>query len=138
MSRVNWNNGTMTIWQPNIAARGGPRYRAIADALLEDVQSGRLPTGSRLPSQRRLAYRIGGTGGRFSGAYAEVQRLGVIDGQIGRGSYVRGPSNPDSRLIHGYAQHEDVVDLSLSYPASDTIETSLVGNALAALGRDPA
>jgi DNA-binding transcriptional MocR family regulator len=127
----------MTFWQPDIGSRSGPRYRAIAEALIEDVQSGRLPVGSRLPSQRRLAYRIGVTVGTVSRAYAEVQRLGVIDGQIGRGSYIRGLSNPGSRLIHGYAEHQEVVDLSLSYPPSDPVETGLLGKTLKALGQDP-
>lgn len=136
--RVNWNNDTMTLWQPDISGRSGPRYKAIAEALIEDVQSGRLPAGSRLPSQRRLAYRIGVTVGTVSRAYAEVQRLGIIDGQIGSGSYIRGPSSPGNRLIHGYAQHQDIVDLSLSYPPSHRAETGLVGNTLKALGQDPA
>ena len=128
----------MTIWEPDISGRSGPRYKAIADALIEDVQSGRLPIGSRLPSQRRLAYHIGVTVGTVSRAYAEVQRLGVIDGQIGRGSYIRGLSDHGTRLIHGYAPHQDVVDLSLSYPPSNPVETGLLGKTLKALGQDPA
>ena len=45
----------MTNWTPDLAGRGGPRYRAIADALAEDIAAGRLPPGTRLPTHRDLS-----------------------------------------------------------------------------------
>jgi DNA-binding transcriptional MocR family regulator len=81
----------MTNWQPEIGYRSGPRYRAIADAIAEDVATGRLAAGARLPTHRDLAYALGVTVGTVTRAYAEAERQGLIGGEVGRGTFVRGP-----------------------------------------------
>ncbi len=90
---------SMTNWLPDLADRKGPRYRAIADALADDVASGRLPAGARLPTHRDLAYRLGVTVGTITRAYAEAEKRGLIGGEVGRGTFVQGhrltpPSDP--------------------------------------------
>lgn len=80
----------MTDWLPELAGRTGPRYRAIADALADDVASGRLPAGSRLPTHRDLAFRLGVTVGTVTRAYAEAEKRGLIGGEVGRGTFVQG------------------------------------------------
>ena len=40
----------MTSWLPDLSNHKGPRYRAIAEALAEDVRDGRLAAGTRLPT----------------------------------------------------------------------------------------
>ena len=82
---------TVTNWTPDLSDRPGPRYRAIADALADDVASGRLPAGTRLPTHRDLAYRLGVTVGTITRAYAEAERRGLIGGEVGRGTFVQGP-----------------------------------------------
>jgi DNA-binding transcriptional MocR family regulator len=79
----------MTIWLPDVAARPGPRYLALADALAEDVARGVLPEGHRLPPQRDLAFRLGVTVGTVSRAYALAAQRGLVGGEVGRGTYVR-------------------------------------------------
>ncbi|MFO7653629.1 MAG: PLP-dependent aminotransferase family protein [Candidatus Krumholzibacteriia bacterium] len=81
----------MTIWTPDISSRGGPRYRAIAEALADDVGAGRLLAGDRLPTHRELAERLGVTVGTVSRAYAEAERRGLLRGEVGRGTFVTGP-----------------------------------------------
>ena len=49
------------MWLPRLDGRRGPRYRAIADALDEDVKTGALRAGARLPPHRRLADQLGVT-----------------------------------------------------------------------------
>ena len=51
----------MTMWLPKLETRRGPVYRAIADALDEDVQNGALRAGMRLPPHRDLADHLGVT-----------------------------------------------------------------------------
>jgi DNA-binding transcriptional MocR family regulator len=80
---------TMTIWEPSIERLGGPRYLAIADALAADIKSRRLHAGERLPTHRDLAYRLGVTVGTVTRAYSEAQRRGLVEGEVGRGTYVR-------------------------------------------------
>src|SRR5215475_14921552 len=80
----------MTIWQPDLASVAGPRYLAIVDALADDLDHGRLRAGDRLPTHRDLAYRLGVTVGTVTRAYAEAERRGLIKGEVGRGTYIRG------------------------------------------------
>jgi DNA-binding transcriptional MocR family regulator len=84
----------MTIFpfsRDNIAARSGPRYRAIADALRDAIKSGEAPPGTRLPPVRDLAFALGVTVGTVSRAYALAATRGEVSGEVGRGTYVRAP-----------------------------------------------
>jgi DNA-binding transcriptional MocR family regulator len=78
------------MWVPEMGGRSGPLYRAIADALAEDASKGRLPPGTRLPTHRDLADRLGVTVGTVSRAYAEAARRGLVSGEVGRGTFARG------------------------------------------------
>jgi len=84
----------MTNWIPDIKDRIGPLYRVIADALGDDVAAGRLPPGTRLPTHRDLAFRLGVTVGTVTRAYAEAEKRGLIGGEVGRGTFVQGQTAP--------------------------------------------
>jgi DNA-binding transcriptional MocR family regulator len=90
--RVNYDIDTMTIYQPDISDRPGPKYRAIAQAIGEDIASGNLPPGTRLPPHRDLAWRLGVTVGTISRAYGEAARMNLVGGEVGRGTYVTDPA----------------------------------------------
>jgi DNA-binding transcriptional MocR family regulator len=66
-----------------------PRYLAIADELGQFIQSGQLPTGERLPPQRKLAAHLGVTAGTISHAYAILEQRGMAMARVGDGTYVR-------------------------------------------------
>ena len=68
-----------------------PRYQAIADELAQHILTGQLPTGERLPPQRKLAQRLGVTAGTVSHAYAILEQRGLAMARIGDGTYVRSP-----------------------------------------------
>jgi DNA-binding transcriptional MocR family regulator len=73
-------------------------YRSIAQALADDVAQGRLPPGSRLPTHRDLAYRLGVTIGTVTRAYGEAERSGLIEATVGRGTFVRDPQQIETGL----------------------------------------
>lgn len=108
----------MTGWTPAIGGRPGPRADAIADAIGADIAVGRLRTGDRLPTQRALAQALGVSPNTVMRAYAEATRRGYLEGQVGRGTYVRPsgtaalrvPADPLTRPQGG------PVDLSVSLP----------------------
>ena len=77
------------MWQPDLAAVAGPKYLAISAALARDIDAGRLAPGDRLPPQRDLAEALGVDLGTVTRAYAEARRLGLIDADGRRGSFVR-------------------------------------------------
>ena len=80
----------MTMWLPKLESRRGPVYRAIADALDEDVQNGALRAGTRLPPHRDLADHLGVTVTTITRAYAEAALRGLTSGYVGRGTFIRG------------------------------------------------
>jgi DNA-binding transcriptional MocR family regulator len=103
----------VSIWTPRLEGRAGPRYLAIAEALAEDIDEGRLPAGVRLPTHRALADVLGVTVGTVSRAYAEGARRGFLSGEVGRGTFVRN-RHSDEELFRPRA--EGLVDLSLNHP----------------------
>lgn len=109
----------MTIWVPDIFSRSGPRYLAIADAIAGDVATGALAGGARLPTQRDLAYRLGVTVGTVGRGYGEARRRGLIAGEVGRGTYVRGAAGGSSATVPGFDFTDlggDTIDLRMNVP----------------------
>lgn len=128
----------MTNWHPDIALRPGPRYRAIAEALGEDVRAGTLPAGTRLPTHRDLAWRLRVTVGTVSRAYAEAERRGLISGEVGRGTFVRGIAQAAPALrFHADAAKPDLIDFRVNRPRFAS-EAPLMARTLAELAADPA
>ena len=78
------------MWLPNLDSRRGPVYRTIAVAIDEEVQSGSLRAGTRLPPHRDLADHLGVTVTTITRAYAEAARRGLTTGHVGRGTFIRG------------------------------------------------
>ncbi|WP_374449499.1 PLP-dependent aminotransferase family protein [Stella sp.] len=118
----------MTIWLPHLADRPGPKYRAIADALAEDIRRGAMRPGTRLPTHRDLAWRLGLTVGTVTRAYAEAERRGLIAGEVGRGTYVRGAAPADVAISYSAADvatQPALIDLSLNFPVIPGHEADL-------------
>ena len=92
-----------------------PKYQAIADELAQLILNGQLPTGERLPPQRKLALRLAVTAGTVSHAYAILEQRGLATARIGDGTYVRAPeqrqTSPESvapvDLAHNVAMPTD-------------------------------
>jgi DNA-binding transcriptional MocR family regulator len=104
----------MTIWQPELD-RSKPLYLAIADALLRDVEGGVLREGTRLPPQRDLAWKLGVTLGTVTRGYKEAELRGLLEGEVGRGSYIR--KRPSvSALAPAAPDSEGVIDLRQAIP----------------------
>jgi DNA-binding transcriptional MocR family regulator len=82
-----------TLWSPRLHAGASPIYRAIADALEHDVESGLLSDGARLPTHRELAAKLRVTPLTITRAYKEASRRGLIDSTVGRGTFVRSTSS---------------------------------------------
>jgi DNA-binding transcriptional MocR family regulator len=80
------------MWTPSLPEGGRPIYLAIADAIAEDVRTGLLPPGARLPPQRRLAEALAVDFTTVSRAYAEARRRGLVSSRVGRGTFVARPA----------------------------------------------
>jgi DNA-binding transcriptional MocR family regulator len=73
---------------PQVERGKKPLYQAIADAIADDLRSGRLATGARLPPQRQLAAALGADLTTITRAYNEARRRGLLMARVGQGSFV--------------------------------------------------
>ncbi|TLP43841.1 PLP-dependent aminotransferase family protein [Cohaesibacter sp. CAU 1516] len=104
-------------WCPELGDFAGPKYRAIVAAMQRDIQSGALPPGTRLPTQRDLAWSLQVNLSTVTEAFREATRLRLITGEVGRGTYVL----PGNDAVQLYAidkgGNHDTIDLSTIVPA---------------------
>lgn len=97
--------------------RAGPRYVALAEAIGDDIRSGRLVAGTRLPPLRALARQLKLNATTVARAYSLAARRGFVTGEIGRGTFVR--VLPDtSRVPWPQAEVAEIIDLSSNFPVS--------------------
>jgi DNA-binding transcriptional MocR family regulator len=115
----------MTLWSPTLPDNDTPIYRRIADQLERDVTSGMLLPGSRLPTHRELAARLGVTVVTVTRAYAEGAHRGLIDSTVGRGSFVRTTTRG--------ATTRTEIDLSTNIVSGDFGMTEAMAQRLASL-----
>ena len=91
------------MWIPQSTGfADGALYRWIVQALADDMASGRLRAGERLPPHRDLADRLGVARGTIAKAYAEAERLGLVRSGVGSGTFVLSPDSgarPYSTLL---------------------------------------
>lgn len=93
------------------------RYKAVVDRYAQAIRSGQLPAGTRLPTHRTLA-----AGERISLAtatrvYRELEEMGLVSGETGRGTFVRDLSLPPGHGVDQQVVAADVVDLNFNYPS---------------------
>lgn len=74
---------------------GTPLYRQICRQVREQILSGQLPPGFRLPPERRLAAALGVTRTTVVTAYDELKAEGLVDARVGRGTVVVSPKHPE-------------------------------------------
>jgi GntR family histidine utilization transcriptional repressor len=75
-----------------------PRYRLIRDELLEDIESGRLRAGERVPSENELVARFGVSRMTARRALQELADAGFLLRTRGLGSFVA-DSRPMSSML---------------------------------------
>ena len=65
-----------------------PLYKQLAEAISGLISRGAMQTGERLPATRELAGQLGLNRTTVSAAYAVLEESGLIQGHVGRGSFV--------------------------------------------------
>lgn len=123
-------------WCPDLADYSGPKYRAIVAAMQRDIQNGTLPPGTRLPTQRDLAWSLKVNLSTVTEAFREATRLRLITGEVGRGTYIL----PGNDAVQLYAidksANSDVIDLSTIVPAPAFTSDDIRKSFSALLARD--
>src|SRR4051795_12939798 len=75
------------------------RYEQIAERLAQDIRSGLLAPGERLPSERELARALEVSRASVRGAIGALQVQGVVETRPGAGTFVAA-APPAAELAH--------------------------------------
>lgn len=94
-----------------------PRYKLLVDAFAADIRAGRLSPGTRLPTHRQLAAQEGLALVTATRVYAELEAMGLVSGEAGRGTFVRETSLPPGLDIDQQAIASGMLDLTFNYPS---------------------
>ncbi|TQS43075.1 PLP-dependent aminotransferase family protein [Cryptosporangium phraense] len=93
------------------------RYKRIVDAFVARIRSGDLAPGTRLPTHRALAAGEGIAIVTATRVYAELDALGLVSREQGRGTFVRDLALPPGHGVDQDTVAADAVDLTFNYPS---------------------
>lgn len=116
-----------------------PAYRGLRQALQELIGDGRIPIGTRLPSERAVTEALGVSRNTVTRAYADLIAAGFATARQGAGTYATVPI--DLRRAHDHALHslgvappsEGAIDLNCAAGAATPGVAAAYERALAAL-----
>lgn len=98
---------TATAWLRRVDRKDGPIYLAVLRALEAAIAEGELQAGEQLPPQRAVAAELGVDFTTITRAYSAARARGLVDGAVGRGTFVAGRAAEDEAGL---------VDLSMNLP----------------------
>jgi len=93
------------------------RYKSLVDSYAADIRSGRLSPGTRLPTHRQLAASEGLALVTATRVYAELEDMGLVSGETGRGTFVRETSLSPGQGIDQQSVAAGMIDLNFNYPS---------------------
>lgn len=122
----------MTIWRPRPDILRRPFYVSLADQFANAIGDGTLARGEKLPPHRDLAYDLKVSIQTVSKAYEILARRGLVSGETGRGTYVKG--NGETTQMPYIAERPlGIVDLSIITPVCTNLQLEKVKDALRTL-----
>ncbi len=83
-----------TIWPQDLGGTKGPKYKKLAETIRSAVDNGDLSVGTKLPPVRELSFQLGITPGTVARAYSILTDEGVLQAEVGRGTYVAAKQKP--------------------------------------------
>lgn len=96
------------------------RHKALVDQWVQMIRAGQYPPGHRLPTHRAFALEHGVALPTATKVYAELERLGLVVGEVGRGTFVREWRQDGTHPLDGMGPSADEserhIDLAFSYP----------------------
>lgn len=81
-------------------------WESIAEKLMQDIRSGKLPPGEKMPSQNQLAGHFGVPRTHIRKAYEQLEELGYLFSHQGKGTFAAlpPPMIPLAMELSGFAQ----------------------------------
>ncbi|MGY2206339.1 aminotransferase-like domain-containing protein [Pseudomonas tolaasii] len=105
------------------------RYKTLVDSFAQAIRSGAMPPGTRLPTHRQLAADHGLALATASRVYIELEGMGLVSGETGRGTFVREIALPPGQGSGQMNLASGMLDLNFNYPSlpgqADLLRTAL-------------
>ena len=93
------------------------RYKSLVDTFAQAIRSGQMPPGTRLPTHRQLAADHGLALVTASRVYGELEAMGLVSGETGRGTFVREIALPPGQGSGQMTLATGMLDLNFNYPS---------------------
>ncbi|TFY89148.1 PLP-dependent aminotransferase family protein [Pseudomonas kairouanensis] len=105
------------------------RYKSLVDTFAHAIRSGTMPAGTRLPTHGQLAAEHGLALVTASRVYSELEAMGLVSGEAGRGTFVREIALPPGQGSGQMTLATGMLDLNFNYPSlpgqADLLRTAL-------------
>jgi DNA-binding transcriptional MocR family regulator len=105
------------------------RYKLLVDRFAQAIRSGAMAPGTRLPTHRQLAAEHGLALATASRVYTELEAMGLVSGETGRGTFVREIALPPGQGSGQMNVAAGLLDLNFNYPSlpgqADLLRTAL-------------
>lgn len=126
----------MANWFPDRLALKKPAFKSLANQIASAILAGQLEPGERLPPQRDLAYDLKISLQTVSRAYQELRRRNLIQGEVGRGTFVRTRPRPETMPFHCSPAPDSIVELSIYKPVLGPLHEEKMRSTLALLAKE--
>ncbi|WP_148252994.1 MocR-like ectoine utilization transcription factor EhuR [Aidingimonas lacisalsi] len=126
----------MTIDLTPYLSEAGPKYLSIARALSEAIRQGDLAPGTRLPTHRQLADSLGVSVQTISRAYAQAEKMGLVQARVGSGTWINAlDDRRESEYLRGQEPRWEspLIDMSIAHPVCPPLHHMRFREALAQL-----
>lgn len=98
------------------------RHKELVDVWVQMIRAGQYLPGHRLPTHRTFAAQHGVALATATKVYAALENLGLVVGEVGRGTFVREWKREDGHPLDAFNANPQSmgqrVDLSFSYPTT--------------------
>ncbi|MGE0970487.1 PLP-dependent aminotransferase family protein [Klebsiella sp. WOUb02] len=93
------------------------RYKSIVDKFAALIRNGEMSAGTRLPTHRNLSAQERISLATATRVYSELEAMGLVSGETGRGTFVREQSLPPGHGVDQQAVAPNAIDLNFNYPS---------------------
>lgn len=124
----------MARWFPEKRELERPAFVSLAALIEESILHGELEPGDRLPPQREMADHMGMSLQTVSRAYDELRRRNFIQGEIGRGTYVRARHSVRKLPFEPDRLDDNIAEMSIFKPVVDKIHEKVLEEVLPSIG----
>lgn len=121
-------------WRPHLEDSDEPIYLSLAKQLQEDILSGTLTPGTKLPPQRELADFLDINLSTITRAFKLCEEKGLICSAVGRGTYVAADAASQG-MIGINAPSKKIIEMGAILPNPDI--NKIASNFLASMVKEP-